>query len=66
MKIIPKEDIITIVETIFPEGRLISQYDFEQIYEIYGDDYFISDIDHTRYSLCKKNEERKKICKGVN
>ena len=33
MKIIPKEDIITVVETIFPEGRLISQYDFEQIFE---------------------------------
>lgn len=60
MKVIPKKDLIILIEKKV-ESELLTEDVFNYLFETYGDDWFISDTDHTQYSLCNKNKEREKI-----
>ena len=60
MKVIPKKDLITLLEKEV-EQELLTRYIFDDLFEDYGDDWFISDVDRTKYKLYNVNEERKKI-----
>lgn len=60
MKVIPKKDLIILLEKEV-EQELLTRYLFDDLFEDYGDDWFISDIDRTKYKLYNVNEERKKI-----
>ena len=60
MKVIPKKDLIILLEKEV-EQELLTRYIFDDLFEDYGDDWFISDVDRTKYKLYNVNEERKKI-----
>lgn len=60
MKVIPKKDLIVLLEKEV-EQELLTRYIFDDLFEDYGDDWFISDVDRTKYKLYNVNEERKKI-----
>lgn len=60
MKVIPKKDLIILLEKEV-EQELLTRYVFDSLFEDYGDDWFISDVDRTKYKLYNVNEERKKI-----
>ena len=60
MKVIPRKDLIVLVEKKV-ESELLTKDVFDYLFETYGDDWFISDTDHTQYSLFNKNKEREKI-----
>lgn len=60
MKVIPKKDLIILLEKEV-EQELLTRYIFDGLFEDYGDDWFISDVDRTKYKLYNVNEERKKI-----
>ena len=61
MKVIPREDLIILIEKEFKSEELLTKDEFNYLFEIYGDDWFVSDTDHTQYTLCNKNKEREKI-----
>ena len=60
MKVIPKKDLIILLEKEV-EQELLTRYVFDDLFEDYGDDWYISDVDRTKYKLYNVNEERKKI-----
>lgn len=59
MKAIPKDDLIKLIETsvhkTFFEGDIIC------LFEEYGDDWYVSDSDHSKMELYKENKERKRL-----
>lgn len=63
MKVIPKKEIIMLLEKKV-EGELLTRCVFDELFELYGDDWFISDTDHTKYTLCKVNIERERVIKS--
>ena len=60
MKIIPKKDLLWLIQT-----TAINYYslgDVEAMFEEFGDDYFVSESNHSVLELSKENEARKKRC----
>lgn len=60
MKVIPKKDLIELLEKEV-EKTLLTKYTFDDLFETYGDDWFISDTDHTKYVQCNINKKREDL-----
>ena len=60
MKVIPKKDLIEILEKEV-EKTLLTRYTFDDLFETYGDDWFISDTDHTKYVQYTVNKKRENL-----
>ena len=60
MKVIPKKDLIEILEKEV-EKTLLTKYTFDDLFETYGDDWFISDMDHTKYVQYTVNKKRENL-----
>lgn len=60
MKIIPKNDLLWLIK-----NSTINHYSLDNIdalFEEFGDDYFLSENDHSVLELSKENEARKNMC----
>lgn len=60
MKVIPKNDLIELLEKEV-DKTLLTRYTFDDLFETYGDDWFISDTDHTKYVQCNINKKRENL-----
>lgn len=60
MKIIPKKDLLWLIQTT--EINYYSLGDVGALFEEFGDDYFVSEYNHSVLELSKENEARKKRC----
>lgn len=63
MKVIPKKDLIILIEEILESEELLTKDELNYLFETYGDDWFVSDTEtyYAQFSLCNKNKEREKI-----
>ena len=62
MKAIPKTELIKLLQhiDIIDMDDLLFSEDLQDIFEIFGDDYFI-DRTFSEWTLCKANKERKEF-----
>lgn len=60
MKIIPKKDLLWLIQTTAKNYYRLG--DIEALFDEFGDDYFISENNHSVLELSKENEARKKRC----
>lgn len=57
MKAIPLEDLIILLKG---EGeQIIYKEDIEDLFETYGDDWYVDEDCHDRLELCNENKRRK-------
>lgn len=61
MKVIPKRDLLWLIQTSKSADSVFLIEDVEELFETYGDDYYINQENGT-YELCNQNEARKKRC----
>lgn len=65
MKIIPKNELIIMLQEGLQDIKLISQTMMENIFERYGDDYFKPDMNwYADWELSNENEERKRLMRS--
>ena len=60
MKMLFRDDLKRLIE--INENDLFSENSIEEIFDIYGDDWYIMDGE---FQLTKQNEERKRLLKEV-
>lgn len=56
MKILPKKDLIWLIQTTKIEHYSLD--DIHNLFERYGDDYYVSEYNHSVLELTKENEEK--------
>lgn len=59
MKAIPKDDFIKIVSQT--DCEVIFEDELEDLFKLYGDDWFINRDYYGEWELCKENKLRKEI-----
>ena len=62
MKVIPKSDLITIIE--MQDCKLIYESEIEDLFYKFGDDYYKDPGFYSSFKLCKSNADRKALLKG--
>ena len=62
MKVIPKKELIQLLE--MQDRELIYESEIEDLFFMYGDDYYKDPGFYNSFELCKSNTARKALLKG--